>query len=173
MMSNNDGEDTTAISPALENALRILRGYRSEVETELKHLNGGMASVSDGISKLYNKSQSWENVTDALNLSLQYVSNILKNPDDARCWRIRNVNPIFHRRIGRHGLDIANTIMSSIGFDTSVVNKEVYVLKSTEGGSANSKFRFPTLEKTIAACSRACDTSLFIGISHSLLLVGT
>ena len=58
---------------------------------------------------------------------------------------------IFHRRIGRHGLDIANTIMSSIGFDTSVVNKEVYVLKSTEGGSANSKFRFPTLEKTIAA----------------------
>ena len=47
--------------------------------------------------------------------------------------------------------DIANTIMSSIGFDTSVVNKEVYVLKSTEGGSANSKFRFPILEKTIAA----------------------
>ena len=83
MMSNNGGEDTTTISPALENALRILRGYRSEVETELKHLNGGMASVSDGISKLYNKSQSWENVTDALNLSLQYVSNILKNPDDA------------------------------------------------------------------------------------------
>ena len=58
-MSNNGGEDATTISLALENALRILRGIEV-VETELKHLNGGMASVSDGISKLYNKSQSWK-----------------------------------------------------------------------------------------------------------------
>ena len=45
-----------------------------------------------------------------------------------RCWRIRNVNQFFIG-IGRHGLDIANTIMPSISFDTSVVNKKLRIEK--------------------------------------------
>ena len=71
------------MSPALDNALKTLRGFRAEVETEIKHLNGGMATVSEAISALHTKTEDWEQTSDALKLALQYIGNILKNPDDA------------------------------------------------------------------------------------------
>merc|ERR1712100_206418 len=151
MIAAMDSTNNT-VSPALDNALKTLRGFRTEVETEIKHLNGGMATVSEAISALHTKTADWEQTSDALKLALQYIGNILKNPDDARCWRIRSVNPIFQRRIGRFGHEVSSMIMSSIGFLTSALDKNIYVLKNTEEEmGSSSKFRFPTLEKSIAA----------------------
>ena len=72
MIAAIDSTNNT-VSPALDNALKTLRGFRTEVETEIKHLNGGMATVSEAISALHTKTADWEQTSDALKLALQYI----------------------------------------------------------------------------------------------------
>ena len=57
MIAAIDSTNNT-VSPALDNALKTLRGFRAEVETEIKHLNGGMATVSEAISALHTKTET-------------------------------------------------------------------------------------------------------------------
>merc|ERR1711871_1623535 len=136
----------------VEAATKILRARRAEIENELKHMNGGRCSLADAIQALYGQIPEWNEIIDAMKLSLQYVTNILSHPDDARRWRIRKVNPIFERRIGKYGHDAASTLMSAIGFDVSNVSPDVYVLEGTENKKSNGgRFRFPTLETGTAS----------------------
>jgi Ca2+-binding EF-hand superfamily protein len=150
----------------IEAATKLLRARRAEVEHELKQMNGGRCSLADAIQSLYSKEPGWEEVGDAMKLALQYVTNILSHPDDARRWRVRKVNPIFERRIGRYGNDAASKLMGAIGFDESDISPEVYVLEGTETNkSKGPRFRFPTLDAGIASFLWRRKTELDIAIA--------
>ena len=146
-------QNSSSGSAHLEVATKLLRTRRAEVEEELKHLNGGRCSVAAAIQALFDQENDWEQVQDAMKLALQYVVNILSHPDDARRWRVRRVNPIFQRRIGKFGDAVANIVMSAVGFDESSVNTDVYVLDGTEERKTGvgNRFRFPSLSAGVAS----------------------
>lgn len=61
----------------------------------------------------------------------RYVSNVLTNPKDRRCWTIPAANPVFRQRIGCH--PGAAELMLSIGFAQHNQRGGVaYVLRGTE-----------------------------------------
>ena len=114
----------------MEMTAKNLRARRSEIEEERKQIDSGRPSVADALQKLRGggtngisatnaavkavPSVSWQEVEAAASLCLTYVTNILKNPDDSRRWRIRLSNPIFQRKLGRFG-GKAQFLMSAIG----------------------------------------------------------
>ncbi|KAE9044794.1 hypothetical protein PR001_g5224 [Phytophthora rubi] len=73
------------------------------------------------------------------NLS-SYMENVLKNPKDSRCWRIREANSTFQRQIGY--LPFAEELMGSIGFDlVQTSHGNAYTLRGTgmTGGSSKAE----------------------------------
>ncbi|KAE9026168.1 hypothetical protein PF011_g2701 [Phytophthora fragariae] len=68
------------------------------------------------------------------------MENVLKNPKDSRCWRIREANSTFQRQIGY--LPFAEELMGSIGFDlVQTSHGNAYTLRGTgmTGGSSKAE----------------------------------
>ena len=120
----------------------------NDIDLELAALDGA-PSVAGAVRemKLYNKTRKCR---DAADTALVYVNNILKNLKDARCWRVREANPIYQRRIGcLHG---SEQLMRSIGFELeSTSHGSAFVLRGTteakpsNAAGALTKFKFPKI----------------------------
>ena len=143
---------TTLSKQTLEN----LRHRLDELELEISALDGApnVAATLRQIIEALGETDSHRQARDVADAMLVYVVNILKAPSDSKCWRIRQANPAFQKRIGQilPTETLEHQLMGSCGFHyQSTTEGLMYTLRGTSSSSSSSnskplkKFRFPTL----------------------------
>jgi hypothetical protein len=131
-----DGKRSSGLS---KSCLNILREKCSELDAELSLLDG-VESVGSILQRVAveNRRLSLGDYKSILESLMLYVMNVLKNPKDSRCWRIREANKLFQRQIGH--LKSATDLMNSIGFELiSTSQGGVYILRGTGMFEAKEK----------------------------------
>ncbi|KAK1932357.1 hypothetical protein P3T76_012351 [Phytophthora citrophthora] len=131
---NSEGKRVSALD---KSTLDVLRGKCVQLDGELALFDGveSLSSILQRIAKSWTtegKHFTMDECQNTLkNLSL-YIENVLKDPKDSRCWRIREANGTFQRQIGY--LPFVTELMASIGFDlVETTHGSVYSLRGTGG----------------------------------------
>lgn len=127
-----DGRRVSALS---RTTLDRLRENCVQLDADLALLDG-VESVTAVIERIAEERarQSSHFSLDECRAVLKHLSscieNVLKNPKDSRCWRIRQANPTFERQIGY--LPFAADLMEAIGYDlVESTQGNVFVLRGT------------------------------------------
>ncbi|KAG2827674.1 hypothetical protein PC116_g7586 [Phytophthora cactorum] len=129
---DSEGKRVSALE---KSALDSLREKCVQLDGELSLFDGveSLSSILERISKACEREGSHfalEECQMTLKNLSSYIENILKNPKDSRCWRIREANRTFQRQIGY--LPYATELMESIGFDlVQTSHGNVYTLRGT------------------------------------------
>ncbi|GMF29592.1 unnamed protein product [Phytophthora fragariaefolia] len=137
---NAEGKRVSALDKPI---LDTLRERCVQLDGELS-LFDGVESISSILQRI---SQARESAGETFpldecqmvlkNLSA-YIENVLKNPKDSRCWRIREANSTFQRQIGY--LPHAEELMESIGFNLVQTSYgSAYTLRGTSMTNAPEK----------------------------------
>lgn len=126
-----DGKRTSALSKAV---LTTLREGCVELDAELSMLDGveSVCSILQRISTERERDSplTLDECQDILMCLSVYIENVLKNPKDARCWRIREANKMFQKQIGY--LPLAADLMDSIGYELVHTSQgNVFALRGT------------------------------------------
>ncbi|KAL4171226.1 hypothetical protein KRP22_009324 [Phytophthora ramorum] len=129
---NVDGKRASALEkPTLD----ALREKCVQLDGELS-LFDGVESISSILARISTVQEckgslfTLEECQTALKHLSLYVENVLRDPKDSRCWRIREANGMFQRQIGY--LPHALELMDSIGFDlVQTSSGNVYALRGT------------------------------------------
>lgn len=126
--------DGSRVSSLARATLEALREKCVQLEGELSMFDG-VESITTILERIVSERQrqnimTAEEVDHVLKCLSLYVDNILKNPKDSRCWRIREGNKAFQRQIGY--LPFATDLMVAIGFDNIATSQgTVFVLRGT------------------------------------------
>ncbi|KAG3156427.1 hypothetical protein PI126_g8767 [Phytophthora idaei] len=129
---DSEGKRVSALE---KSALDSLREKCVQLDGELSFFDGveSLSSILERISKACEREGNHfalEECQMTLKNLSSYIENILKNPKDSRCWRIREANGTFQRQIGY--LPYATELMESIGFDlVQISHGNVYTLRGT------------------------------------------
>ena len=119
-----------------------------EVESELAALDGA-PSVAAVVREI-KVNNTLQRTALAVETSLLYVNNVLKNPSDSRCWRIRLANPIYQRKMD--AVVGAEALMQSVGFNlTETTLGSIFVLRGTQAPDGTVHFTFPKLTTEVEA----------------------
>ncbi|TYZ57105.1 hypothetical protein PybrP1_005899, partial [[Pythium] brassicae (nom. inval.)] len=126
-----DGKRASALTTA---DLATLRESCVELDAELSLLDGveSICSILQRISTERERTSplTLDECQDILLCLSTYIENVLKNPKDARCWRIREANATFQKQIGR--LPFSVDLMDSIGYELVRTSQgNVYALRGT------------------------------------------
>lgn len=131
-----DGKRTSALSKI---TLDKLREHCVELDAELS-LFDGVESVSSILQRIATDREreaplTLDECNDILKNLSAYIENVLKNPKDARCWRIREANKAYQKQIGY--LPFSADLMESIGYELVQTSQgNVFALRGT--GSLSS-----------------------------------
>jgi Ca2+-binding EF-hand superfamily protein len=160
--NKGSGGGLKALPPA---QLALLGAKRSEVEAELAALEGApsvaaalrsLRSAGGGGSEGQGKGASVREARAAADTALVCVVNVLRNPKDARVFRVKVANPRFHQTVGRLSGGVA--VMEAVGFVLVEGGKtlELRMLgpaaasaaaaSSPQAVDSASKFKFPSLD---------------------------
>lgn len=126
--------DGSRVSSLAKATLEALREKCVQLEGELSMFDG-VESITTILERIVSERQrqsimTAEEVEHVLKCLSLYIDNILKNPKDSRCWRIREANKAFQRQIGY--LPFATDLMGAIGFDSIATSQgAVFVLRGT------------------------------------------
>jgi hypothetical protein len=129
---NTDGNRVSALE---RTTLDALREKCVQLDGELS-LFDGVDSISSILQRIA-KTRECEGsrfTLDECQATLQhlsaYIANVLQNPKDSRCWRIREANGTFQRQVGY--LPCATQLMESIGFELMQTSHgNAYALRGT------------------------------------------
>ncbi|DAZ98959.1 TPA: hypothetical protein N0F65_000491 [Lagenidium giganteum] len=136
------------ISALSKHTLDQLRENCALLESELSSMDG-VDSVLSVITRISKEREaevplSIEECRHVLRNVLTYVENILKNPKDSRCWRIREANKVYQRQVGY--LPFATDLMDCIGFErVSTSQGFVLALKGTWVAGPDAKDKTASL----------------------------
>lgn len=126
-----DGKRASALS---KTTLDKLRERCVELDAELSLFDGveSISSILQRISKERERETplTLDECQEALSNMSAYIENVLKNPKDSRCWRIREANKTFQRQIGY--LPFSADLMESIGYELVQTSQgNVFALRGT------------------------------------------
>ncbi|TMW64474.1 hypothetical protein Poli38472_011354 [Pythium oligandrum] len=133
-------------------SLDLLRETCTELDAELSLLDGveSVASVLKriGVERQRETPLSLDECEATLRHLSTYIDNVLKNPTDSRCWRIRASNKTFQRQIGYQ--PFSSDLMASIGYESiSTSQGDVFVLRGT-GSTVNSAASRPESDVSLS-----------------------
>jgi hypothetical protein len=95
-----DGAGAHAVRLLGEGGQKVLRARCHELEAELQALDGAKTAAA-ALREMRQAGVGLLAVRDAADAALRYVTNVLRDPSDARRWRVRECNPAFQRALGR------------------------------------------------------------------------
>lgn len=127
-----DGKRASALA---RTTLDRLREICVQLDAELSLLDGveSVTSILERISEESGRQGryfSLEECQGVLQHLLAYIENILKNPKDSRCWRIREGNATFQRQVGH--LPFAADLMAAVGYELLPSTQgNIFVLRGT------------------------------------------
>lgn len=127
----SDGKRASVLSKAV---LDRLRESCVELDAELS-LFDGVESIGSILQRIASeRGRSAPLTLDECHAVLThlstYIETVLKNPKDARCWRIREANKTFQRQVGY--LPSVADLMASIGYELVETSQgNVYALRGT------------------------------------------
>jgi hypothetical protein len=115
-----------------EGRAKLLQQRKEELDRMLLALDGQTQTIGAVLRSMRDhpppNAPTQEDLRSAVDLCRTYIVNIVKNTKDHRLWRIREINPVFSRRVGR--LPGAVNLMDAIGFQlTSTPQGGVFVIK--------------------------------------------
>ncbi|KAG7388440.1 hypothetical protein PHYPSEUDO_012501 [Phytophthora pseudosyringae] len=129
---NSEGKRVSALE---KSTLDALREKCVRLDGELS-LFDGVESISSILQRISQASDregghfTLEECHAALTHLASYIENVLKDPKDSRCWRIREANSTFQRQIGY--LPHALELMECIGFElVQTAQGNAYTLRGT------------------------------------------
>ncbi|GAB9472923.1 hypothetical protein Gpo141_00010088 [Globisporangium polare] len=131
-----DGKRASALSKI---TLDKLRENCVELDAELS-LFDGVESISSILQRISTEREretplTLDECSDILRNLSASIENVLKNPKDARCWRIREANKAYQKQIGY--LPFSADLMESIGYELVQTSQgNVFALRGT--GSLSS-----------------------------------
>lgn len=100
-----------------------------ELENELAELEGNI-SVAAALRRVRENGIPITLLSDALQILLKIIENILENPKDYKKWSIPQINPIIQKKLNFEG---ATILLNCIGFYPKVYqNKTLFVLIGTD-----------------------------------------
>ncbi|GMF15318.1 unnamed protein product [Phytophthora lilii] len=137
---NSEGKRVSALE---KTTLDSLRDKCIQLDGELS-LFDGVESISSILQRISEERESkgsqftLDECREVLKYLGLYIENVLKNPKDSRCWRIRETNKMFQRQIGY--LPYAAELMESIGFELEQTsNGNAYTLRGTSMKDVSAK----------------------------------
>lgn len=111
-LSNNILKYLSSINSLPIDILRNLRSRRFEIDQEITALEGA-PSIASVLRDMKQHHSNYE-LREAVETGLLLIKNIIMNPKDSRVYRVKKLNPAFHRALGR--LIGAEGFMRAIGF---------------------------------------------------------
>ncbi|POM62517.1 LOW QUALITY PROTEIN: hypothetical protein PHPALM_28322 [Phytophthora palmivora] len=137
---NVDGKRVSVLE---KHVLDALREKCIQLDGELSLFDGveSISSIFQRVSEVFESEGNHftlEECQTALRNLSSYIENVLRNPKDSRCWRIREANSTFQRQIGY--LPFAMELMESIGFELiQTSHGNTYALRGTGMTGGKSK----------------------------------